>query len=126
MPRRKKTDLRLEVDRFFMDVRKNVTENAFQHVKRAQLDILRKSDVPFVYTTEPKRNFIVKDKVVEKGFKVYFNFQSVDNYEKFKEFLFGRFQDEFFLKFNYYSNTTANKKSGYVKITNMKTNKEEK
>lgn len=124
---REKSDLRLNIDRFFTFCRENITENTFQDVKEQFLEIFKRYGVEFICTTEPKRNFVKNGKLTDEGFRLYFQFPNEEKYEFFKGKVFENFKDTLFIKIKKYKLDDANSLyTGYIAFKNLrKDNKEE-
>lgn len=118
---REKSDLRLNIDRFFTFCRENITENTFQNINECFMEIFKKHDVEFICTTEPKRNFVKNGKLIEEGFRLHFQFLDEEKYEFFKTKLFENFKDTLFIKIKKYKFEDNDKKcSGYIQLRNLR------
>lgn len=121
---REKSDLRLNIDRFFTFCRENITENTFQDVKEQFLEIFKKYGVEFICTTEPKRNFVKNGELTEEGFRLYFQFPTEEKYEFFKGKVFENFKDTLFIKIKKYKlDENSNLYTGYIAFKNLRKEK---
>ena len=124
MSKKKETkgfDLSLEIDRMFEEVRVNLIEFAIQNESEIHVKMIRMSNAPYLYTTEPKRFFVDKNgNLIDKGFKVYFKVNTQEDYTKLKEMVFNRFSKNLFISPKVTSNKDAGFISGFIKFTNLK------
>ena len=111
---------KLFMDRLFDKTRTELTENCFQNERLINYELYRKNEIEYVCTLQPKRMyFIDDDRLVEKGVKIYFRFNSSEKYTQFKSLLWFYFQRLYFISPKLYS-TEGEVKEGYILLTNQK------
>ncbi len=93
--KKEKCDLRLEMDRFFVWSREKFIKLASQNEKPTNITLLRKSGENYLYTTKPKRMYIIEDKFVDKGVKIYFKVKFQKELDVLKNELKKRFSDKY-------------------------------
>lgn len=111
-------NLRLEIDRLFDDFREKMEiKYSFQNEDPTHIELLRESGKEYVYTTMPKRMYVVSSKLYDRGIKIYFKALNDERYDALKELVFNRFSKKLFIspklkkKENYIS--------GYFLLTNL-------
>lgn len=111
-------DLKKIIDDFFVAVREELTPNAYQHIKKIHMDLFQSTNQPFVCTTQPKRKYVVDNKLIDTGFKIYYQFTTEEDYQKFKNLIFNYFKEHLFIKIKKYPNSKNELKEGYIKLAN--------
>lgn len=114
-----KFNLRLEIDRLFDDLREKMEiKYSFQNEDPTHIELLRSSAKEYVYTTMPKREYIVDNKLIDRGVKLYFKISDETRYTELKNLVFQRFSKELFI-----SPKLSRREefySGYIELTNSR------
>lgn len=113
-------DLGLEIDRLFSDVRADFIKFCMQNESERHIEMIRASNEPYMYTVQPKREYIENGEICEKGFKVYFKVNTKEDYEKLKAIVFDKFSKELFISPKITSPNGCGYYSGLIKFSKLK------
>lgn len=124
----KEANAKLLVDRFFEVCRVNYHLYAFQNRSDVELECLKKQNVKYLITRNPKRKFFVDNNtLIEDGFEIEFNNFNNDLLNKVKFEAKKHFGNKFFIKVIKDDDRNSDNKeffSGKIRCTNLKRNEE--
>lgn len=124
----KETNAKLLVDRFFEVCRVNLHLYAFQNKSEIELECLKKQNVRYLITREPKRKFFIdKNTLIENGMEIEFNNFNTELLNKVKYEAMKHFGNKFFIKVVKDDDRGCENKeffSGKIKCTNLKRKEE--
>ena len=112
-------NLRLEIDRLFDELREEMgIKYSFQNEDPTHIELLRSSANEYVYTTMPKREYVVDNKLIDKGVKLYFKTLTEERYSELKNKVFNRFAKALFISPKLFRRDDYF--SGYFALSNSK------